>query len=102
MRPFIFSTDITSATTVSGIQAKIQQYQPDVVFVDGAYLMQSELPKSRAGITTGDDQHQSWYQASGPGAEDPYRCNNTSVAPPISQWSHTVVSDVHPGMGSGL
>ena len=42
MRPFIFSTDITSATTVSGIQAKFQQYQPDVVFVDGAYLMQSE------------------------------------------------------------
>ena len=43
MRPFIFSTDITSATTVSGIQAKIQEYQPDVVFVDGAYLMQSEV-----------------------------------------------------------
>ena len=43
MRPFLFSTDITSATTVSGIQAKIQEYQPDVVFVDGAYLMQSEV-----------------------------------------------------------
>ena len=42
MVPFVFSTDITSATTVSGIQAKIQEYQPDVVFVDGAYLMQSE------------------------------------------------------------
>ena len=43
MRPFVFSTDITSATTVSGVQAKIQEYQPDVVFVDGAYLMQSEV-----------------------------------------------------------
>lgn len=43
MRPFVFSTDISSATTVSGVQAKIQEYQPDVVFVDGAYLMQSEI-----------------------------------------------------------
>ena len=48
-RSFIFSTDITSATTVSGLQAKIQQYQPDAVFVDGAYLMQSELPKVEQG-----------------------------------------------------
>lgn len=49
MRPFIFSTDITSATTVGGIQAKIQTYNPDVVFVDGAYLMQSELEKVEPG-----------------------------------------------------
>ena len=52
MRPFIFSTDITAATTVSGVQAKIQQYQPDVVFVDGAYLMQSE----QAGVDQGSPQ----------------------------------------------
>ena len=52
MRPFIFSTDITAATTVSGVQAKIQQYQPDVVFVDGAYLMQSE----QAGVEQGSPQ----------------------------------------------
>ena len=52
MRPLIFSTDITSATTVSGIQAKIQQYQPDVVFVDGAYLMQSE----QSGVEQGSPQ----------------------------------------------
>lgn len=43
MRPFIFSSDKTSGTTVSGVQAKAQQYQPDVIFVDGMYLMQSEL-----------------------------------------------------------
>lgn len=43
MRPFIFSSDITSATTVSGVQAKMQEYVPDVVFIDGAYMMQSEL-----------------------------------------------------------
>ena len=52
MRPFIFSTDITAATTVSGVQAKIQQYQPDVVFVDGAYLMQSE----QSGVEAGSPQ----------------------------------------------
>ena len=28
--------------TVSGIQAKIQELEPDVVIVDGAYMMQSE------------------------------------------------------------
>ena len=44
MRPFIISTDIMSATTVSGIQMKIQQYQPDVVFIDGTYLMDPETP----------------------------------------------------------
>ena len=52
MRPFLFSTDITSATTVSGVQAKIQEYAPDVVFVDGAYLMQSEIP----GVEPGSPQ----------------------------------------------
>jgi replicative DNA helicase len=49
MRPFVFSTDITSATTVSGVQAKIQEYQPDVVFVDGAYLMQPDDDKIEPG-----------------------------------------------------
>lgn len=55
MRPFLFSTDISSATTVSGVQAKVLEYQPDVVFVDGAYLMQSEqkgvLPGSPQAMT---------------------------------------------------
>jgi len=49
MFPFVFSTDITAATTVGGVQAKVQNYQPDVVFVDGAYLMQSELDKVEPG-----------------------------------------------------
>jgi DnaB-like helicase C terminal domain len=48
-RPFIVSTDIDSATTVSGIQAKIMEYIPDVVFIDGAYLMLSEQPKIEQG-----------------------------------------------------
>ena len=42
MKPFIISTDIMSATTVSGVQMKVQQYQPDAVFVDGTYLMDPE------------------------------------------------------------
>jgi len=44
MRPFLLSADITSTLTVSGVQAKIQQYDPDVVIIDGVYQMQSELP----------------------------------------------------------
>lgn len=42
MRDFIASTDVASATTVSGIAAKIDQYKPSVVLVDGVYLMDDE------------------------------------------------------------
>jgi replicative DNA helicase len=56
MRSFLFSSDITSGMTVSGIQAKIQELDPDVVIVDGAYMMQSEvegaLPGSAQAITS--------------------------------------------------
>ena len=45
----ITSVDMDSAMTVNGIQAKIMEYQPDVVLIDGAYLMQSELPKAEPG-----------------------------------------------------
>jgi replicative DNA helicase len=47
--PLITSVDMDSAMTVNGVQAKILEYQPDVVFIDGVYLMQSELPKSEPG-----------------------------------------------------
>jgi replicative DNA helicase len=50
MRDIHFTDDPNSAMTISGLQAKIMDYQPDVVFVDSAYLMQSELPK----VTQGD------------------------------------------------
>lgn len=43
MRDFIVSSDIMSATTVSGIQAKIEEHQPDVLYVDGVYMMDDEL-----------------------------------------------------------
>jgi replicative DNA helicase len=36
------TSDTSSTTTVSGVQAKIQQYNPAVVFVDGMYLMEDE------------------------------------------------------------
>ena len=49
MRPFVMSVDLDSAMTVSGIQAKVMEYQPDVIFIDGAYLMMSEQPKVEQG-----------------------------------------------------
>lgn len=39
--PFILSSD-PSGTTVSGIAAKIETYGPDIVFIDGVYLMKDE------------------------------------------------------------
>jgi hypothetical protein len=44
MRDLLFSEDITNALTVSGVRAKIMDYNPDIVFIDAAYLMQSEIP----------------------------------------------------------
>lgn len=45
MRPIIYSADLSNTMTVSGLQGKILEYGPDVLYVDSAYLMQSELPK---------------------------------------------------------
>ena len=42
MHPFIMSEDSHSLTTVSAIAAKIQEYQPDAVYIDGMYLMDDE------------------------------------------------------------
>jgi replicative DNA helicase len=39
---FISSTDISAGATVSAVGAKIDQYKPDVVFIDGLYLMDDE------------------------------------------------------------
>jgi replicative DNA helicase len=43
MQPFIVSADVTASTTMSGLSAKIDQYEPDIVFVDGVYLMENEV-----------------------------------------------------------
>jgi len=42
MHPFIMSEDVSSLTTVSAIAGKLQQHKPDVLFVDGVYLMDDE------------------------------------------------------------
>lgn len=42
LSPFWFSSDISSVTTVSGVGAKIARHKPDIVFVDGVYLMDDE------------------------------------------------------------
>ncbi len=45
----VWSQDIENATTVSGLQAKVMEYQPTILFVDSAYLMRSELPRVEQG-----------------------------------------------------
>ena len=42
MHPFLMSEDISSLTTVSALAAKVQQHKPDVLIVDGVYLMDDE------------------------------------------------------------
>ena len=44
---FVLSGDISGATTVNGIAAKIERMQPDVVFVDGVYLMDDQEGESK-------------------------------------------------------
>lgn len=59
MPDFWLSTDTMSATTLSGVQAKIETLEPDVVFVDGVYMMDDELgepkmsPQALTNITRG-------------------------------------------------
>jgi replicative DNA helicase len=38
-----FLTDGISSATLSGLQAKVEKLQPDVIFVDGVYLMTDEV-----------------------------------------------------------
>lgn len=49
MRPFHFTTDIESATTVAGIASLVQEKDPDVVYIDGIYFMQSALKEAEPG-----------------------------------------------------
>lgn len=42
MHPFVISEDISSLTTVSAIAGKVQQHKPDLLIVDGVYLMDDE------------------------------------------------------------
>ena len=49
MRDVIYSTDMSNAMTVSGVAGKVMDYQPDVVYIDAAYLMQIRATEGRAG-----------------------------------------------------
>lgn len=42
MHPFIITEDTSSLTTVGALAAKIKEYKPDILFVDGVYLMDDE------------------------------------------------------------
>ena len=44
LSPLTFIHDPAATTTVSALAAKITQYKPDVAFIDGTYLMDSEIP----------------------------------------------------------
>jgi len=56
---FILSNDTHNNTTLSGIAAKIDKYKPDMVIVDGMYMMQDEngekpgSPQALTNITRG-------------------------------------------------
>jgi KaiC/GvpD/RAD55 family RecA-like ATPase len=41
---FIIASDITAGSTVGAITAQIRKYDPAVVFIDGVYLMDAEVP----------------------------------------------------------
>lgn len=43
MQPFMMSEDSTSLTTVSALDAKVQEYLPNALFVDGGYLMDDDF-----------------------------------------------------------
>lgn len=43
MEDFIISSDISAMTTISALSAKIEEHRPDVVYVDGVYLLDNEV-----------------------------------------------------------
>ena len=53
MPPMLVVHDPSSTTTVSALASKINQYKPDVLFVDGTYLMDPELPGLEANTPQG-------------------------------------------------
>jgi len=59
MHPFVISEDTSSLTTVSSLMAKVKEYRPDILFIDGVYLMDDEhgapkgSPQSLTNITRG-------------------------------------------------
>lgn len=59
MHPFHFTEDTASLTTISALAAKVQQYRPGLLVVDGVYMMDDEngepknSPQALTNITRG-------------------------------------------------
>jgi replicative DNA helicase len=59
MHSFHFSADRGRTMTISGVAAKIEQYRPPVVFLDGVYMMEDEegeprmTPRALSNLTQG-------------------------------------------------
>jgi replicative DNA helicase len=59
MPDYWMSADSNSATTLSGIAAKVDQYKPDILFIDGMYMLIDEqtgeqnTPQALTNITRG-------------------------------------------------
>jgi replicative DNA helicase len=47
MPSFFLSSDSMNATTLTGVQSKIDHIRPTIVFVDGIYMMQDELGEAQ-------------------------------------------------------
>lgn len=47
MPSFFLSSDSMNATTLTGVQSKVDAMRPDIVFVDGVYMMQDELGEAQ-------------------------------------------------------
>lgn len=46
---FILTSDSSGGMTLSAIEAKIQQHDPDIVFIDGVYMMDDEDTRNQKG-----------------------------------------------------
>lgn len=59
MQPFVMSEDSSGLTTLSAMKAKVKEYQPSALYVDGVYLMDDEngeakgTPQALTNITRG-------------------------------------------------
>lgn len=59
MPPMIFSEDVDSSLTLSGVASQVERYKPDVVYIDGVYMMEDEngeakgSPQALTNITRG-------------------------------------------------
>lgn len=49
----ILAADVSATTTIPGVMAKITEHQPDIVFIDGVYMMDTGIPELRADTPQG-------------------------------------------------